>query len=391
MQDNQNQRKGKFSLSIVLSFLVAVFAIFSLVVVGFNQISYAAPSGTTTGSFTMVHDGEKVVYGYASSARTGGGFVVPMYYTNANNPVFCVEHNRGVTDGAEYSPGAEIDDYGLLYILDNSLVNGKKMLNENSCGAAGTSSCSNDKTETWATQVAIWVYLSKKYPSAAEHAITADEMAIIESTKYLYYPASGSLIDDGMTFSQNVYSHFIEPIVTKALSMSAEKKLTVDFVDDDVVKVDGTDYHQTPQLVITGYPTEDLKTFDITVSGIDGVFAVDENGTKIDSLNGISASKKIYFRIPSAQVTKTAKTLTAKVVGHFDSLKGNYFTSTGSLQKVVTVTGSSVDVTKSDDIEVVGSEDTGMNKAQTIYFIGLIVLLCGVGIVYANAKPVESK
>ena len=37
------------------------------------------------------------------------------------------------------------------------------------------------------------------------------------------------------------------------------------------------------------------------------------------------------------------------------------------------------------------ADDTGMSKAQTIYFIGLIVLLCGVGIVYANAKPVESK
>ena len=37
------------------------------------------------------------------------------------------------------------------------------------------------------------------------------------------------------------------------------------------------------------------------------------------------------------------------------------------------------------------SPDTGMTTAQTIYFIGLIVLLCGVGIIYANAKPVEEK
>ena len=43
------------------------------------------------------------------------------------------------------------------------------------------------------------------------------------------------------------------------------------------------------------------------------------------------------------------------------------------------------------EISFVGSPDTGMNNAQTIYFIGLIILLCGVGIVYANAKPVEQK
>ena len=46
---------------------------------------------------------------------------------------------------------------------------------------------------------------------------------------------------------------------------------------------------------------------------------------------------------------------------------------------------------KGDAFNIVGSPDTGMNAAQTIYFIGLIVLLCGLGIVYANTKPVESK
>ena len=42
-------------------------------------------------------------------------------------------------------------------------------------------------------------------------------------------------------------------------------------------------------------------------------------------------------------------------------------------------------------VELVFAPDTGMNTTQTIYFIGLIVLLCGVGIVYANAKPVQVK
>ena len=34
--------------------------------------------------------------------------------------------------------------------------------------------------------------------------------------------------------------------------------------------------------------------------------------------------------------------------------------------------------------------NTGMTTAQTIYFIGLIILLGGVGIIYANAKPQEN-
>ena len=35
--------------------------------------------------------------------------------------------------------------------------------------------------------------------------------------------------------------------------------------------------------------------------------------------------------------------------------------------------------------------DTGVTAAQTIYFIGLIILLSGVGIIYANVKPAENK
>ena len=48
-------------------------------------------------------------------------------------------------------------------------------------------------------------------------------------------------------------------------------------------------------------------------------------------------------------------------------------------------------ISKGTDVEFVGTDDTGMTTVQTIYFIGLIVLLCGVGIVYANAKPVQVK
>ena len=57
----------------------------------------------------------------------------------------------------------------------------------------------------------------------------------------------------------------------------------------------------------------------------------------------------------------------------------------------MSVTGTTVNENKGIEVEFVGAPDTGMNTAQTIYFIGLIILLCGVGIVYANAKPVESK
>ena len=117
---------------------------------------------------------------------------------------------------------------------------------------------------------------------------------------------------------------------------------------------------------------------------------VDENGAEITALNGLAKGTKFYIRIPADQVSSDTKTLTVEVVGHFDSVVGNYYIADG-LQKVVTASNTVVVINASDSIDVVGAPNTGMSTAQTIYFIGLIVLLCGVGIVYANAKPAESK
>ena len=41
------------------------------------------------------------------------------------------------------------------------------------------------------------------------------------------------------------------------------------------------------------------------------------------------------------------------------------------------------------DFDLAPAPDTGISAGQTIYFVGLIVLLCGVGIIYANAKPTQ--
>ena len=91
------------------------------------------------------------------------------------------------------------------------------------------------------------------------------------------------------------------------------------------------------------------------------------------------------------KVTEKLQKIKVTVTGTFDGiLIGRYYTSS-SYQTVVTVENSTTTADASTTLEVVGSPDTGMSSVQTIYFIGLIVLLCGIGIIYANAKPVEEK
>ena len=63
-QSFQYKKKSNLNSSVVLSFMVAFFAVFSLIVCGFNEISYASPDNTFAEKITFYHytkDDEDVV------------------------------------------------------------------------------------------------------------------------------------------------------------------------------------------------------------------------------------------------------------------------------------------------------------------------------------------
>ncbi len=383
MEENKNRNRKVVDGSVVLSFVVAVFALISLVSVGFSQISYAAP---TSGDDSFTFNVAGSTAGEAKISLDGtSGYIVPVYYrdNDTTKHVFCVEHGVDVHDGTTYTNGGTIDDYGLLYLLNNSYASGKEIITE------GTN---KEVANIYITQTAIWLYLYETHKDLDDHSsheISASELAVIQTAGGTLTYNDGTELGDKSIKVDNLYL-LIRGLVDQAKAADSGRQLSVAFGEGSISKVDGVDYYQTPIVNVTSETSEQLKTFDVKVSGIDNVKVVDENGAEITALNGLAKGTKFYIRIPADQVSSDTKKLTVEVVGHFDSVVGNYYIADG-LQKVVTAKDSSVDINASDSIDVVGAPDTGMSTAQTIYFIGLIVLLCGVGIVYANAKPAESK
>ena len=387
MEESQRQKKNKsvFSFSVLMSFAVAIFAIFSLAMFGIasNQdtsISYAA--SVTGDSFNFYHEGTAFVRGQDGE---GNNFSVPLYYSddNATNPIFCIEHKAPVAsdegDPPLYLKGNEIEDYGLLYILDNSLANDVDIIN------------GNKYVETWATQVAVWLYLYEKNPNVAIHSISSEEMTAIQNASTFYYVEG---IQARNVTVDGVYAK-VRTLVDEAKNVSSSRKLSVTKASDSIAKSADGNYYQSAKISIVGNPSTSLTSYIISVSGIDGAYVVDADGRDIEG--GVPAGTDFYVRVPADKVTEKVQTLNVNVTGKFSSLTGNeYYTESKSsggedLQRVVSVTGNVVNVNAGTEVEFIGAPDTGMNAAQTIYFIGLIVLLCGVGIVYANAKPVESK
>lgn len=395
MEDNnQNkQQKNGLNASVVLSFVVAIFAIVSIAMGGIsllqnNGVSYAAPV-TLPDSFTFnnLNGGDRVV----GSSTSGGSFNVPMYVADndATNPVFCVQYHIDPDVDGTYNSGEEINDYGLLYLLNNSYANGVKV----------TSATGEDSkyVEGWVTQAAIWMYLYEKDPTSSEttspNYLTTDEITAIKSATILTkYDKDNT--EEG-TFEvykgANLYTTYVKPLVDKAKAATDVAILSVSKASDEVSLSENKKFYRSALITVTGDPSSSLKNYAISVSGIDGAKAIDEDGNELTT--NIPAGTKFYVTIPAEKVTKEIQKVVVTVNGTFTTLEGKYYTAaaTGDFQKVVSVKAGEKVISKGTEVEFIGTDDTGMNTFQTIYFIGLIVLLCGVGIVYANAKPVQVK
>lgn len=397
-QKNQNQsQKGKYHFSIVLSFIVAVMAIASLVVVGFDQISYAADTPNLGDSFTLGNVSENNKQISVEAGSSGSTFKVYLYQTNNNIPVFCIQQMIAPGIGEDYNKGDEITDDGILYILNKSAVYGGDGIISKS--DIGSDSDTNYKyMESYATQVALWLHLYKEGDS--EHDLARNNRTgsvnkgILEGATE-YSINVGSDAADSITISDSE-----KKVATKILAVVAAandpknkvKETNVWFDDKNLSEIDGSDYYQTSAINVSGKPSDDLESYSLSLYGVDGAFFVDENGEKLkdEELTSIVPnSKKMYVRIPKDKVSSEAKTLTVTARGTFKNyLTGTKYVSDGS-QTVVTVTSDKHVVPGEAQLLVVGAPDTGMSKAKTIYFIGLIVLLCGVGIIYASSKPIK--
>lgn len=389
-EEHSFKRKKKSSLngSVILSFAVAFFAIFSLIVCGFNEISYAAPDNTFPEKITFYHyqltGGEDVDL----MAENNGNIIIsPLFFADSafTKPLFCVEHavppsNSGTELTLINSNPAEGSnaDAGITYIINNSFVKGKNMLPDSSRDA-----------EAFATQIAIWSYLYNKYPNNEKYKLEAAQLdAIANATKFQYHTATE--YTDLYTSNKSIYKTYIEPIVQRAMSANFAQRVIVTKGNDNITKVEDGKYYQTAKISVSGEPANELVSFDVELKGVDGAFAVSAtDGKKIESLSNIPKGTDFYVRVPVDKVTETLQELRIEVSGHFNTFLTNDYGENGN-QKIISVDDATRIFVKGTDYNVVGAPDTGMSAAQTIYFIGLIVLLCGVGIVYANAKPIEN-
>lgn len=403
--DNKNKRKkSKFmqvmqsKVSNTMSLLMILVAFASFLAISFNQTSYAAvtPVKENLGStFTTANVTGSGIQGLAGNG--GNGFIVNPYYTTTGVPIFCLERDIDFSGGVNYTRQENnISDQGLLYIMANSYPH------KTFSPVSGGSGVFSDEVQAWITQSAIWQYLyetnavnNMKNPEylANMQKVTTIRDTINDNTEYVVCGYSGSC-----TTNQTFYDVYIKNLVNNAKAYKANGGINANFMltaaNANVTLTSDEKYYQSSLISVKNNDSDNLVKLVMKVDGPDDTIIVDKNGNVIskDTYSDFKASE-FYVKVPVNKVTENKKVVRLSATATYRGYEGHEYKADGA-QTVTTVYTEDIPVNKGFEIDLTYTPDvpdTGMNTTQSVYFIGLVILLCGMGIIYANARPRKSE
>ena len=427
-QKNQQKQSKKIKIDSVsmLSFAVALFAIVSLVAAGVSGFSFALPSEVVEYPDNFKASEEENIYMSDSATEQD---VYYHYFVKENTtqeiPLVCLQRKVPFLFGDQnnYSVVDESisQDIGLLYLLSNLAPNATFTYPDSSDGFTSPGTNEKKYMDFWISQMAVWAYLNGKDDSntggvthvdnvkEARWIIIGDDNAntnkpaytqrCAESYCYGYKEADKKIFDNvkvnGVSISQLIENAGKKTGIAYSINLSDGEGV----VEQDKNK----EYYFSP--LYTVVPSVDstmgeLTNYSINVIAKDkdgkevnvGAVVVDEEGNVKTDVSALTLAQLSSFRvrIPSNKIDKNV-TVSVTVKGNFRVYDGKRYSvaSATDSQEVTAVYFRAAQRSHTKQFDLAPAPDTGISAGQTIYFIGLIVLLCGVGIIYANAKPAK--
>ena len=421
-QKQQQKKKIKIDGVSMLAFAVALFAIVSLVAAGVSGFSYASPDTDPVqlpDSFTSKED---TVFMYDFDGDIGTDY--HYYMDNSSNqiPLICLESDVDFEADKNYEKTSNYDyvsdNAGLLYLLANLAPN-----NTITYSSGFVPDSLKKYADFWVTQNIIWSYLNEtgapknvvRPQSTAKNAT-----AIFVGTQDQFDSISGTAnIPDGQYFgdktgAKKIYDNAFVSVNGASVSVSdllanakTKKGLSFDVKltnGDGVVTTDEEKKYYFSSL-FTVVPTLSdsslgaLENYSLEVKAYDkdnkevnvGAVVTDKDFKVVNDTTKLTPSQlsTFYVRVPTEKVTENV-TVHVGVVATFKMYNGLRYAVKGEeAQTVTTVQFNRNSKDSGKDFDLAPAPDTGISAGQTIYFVGLIVLLCGVGIIYANAKPTQ--
>lgn len=430
MEDNNNKKSKtnrflKKNGIVTASALIAIVAVFAFVATSFNNPSWAIDDTSSDinnigdHSFNLIDEAgrsSRPSYTYVATAddKNSSWLHVPRYWADGFNvPVFCLEEDKNpglvlsgnklyyVLDKTDKSIAS--DYYGVLYILANGYYDKNSSITKEL----------SVYDRTIVTQLALWNYLYDKNTTTSTAFKDFVDNFGIDTDKGVAAKDFHSEISKKFPMTElnqeftnpngpKLYNNYIAKLVSNA--KKAKESDTLPSVEaypesDDISLTSDKKYYQSSAIVTVS--NTNTKNFKVSIddSSPKGTILVDESGVELKEGNH-TVGEKFFVRVPvdsvgdnGATVNLSISAVGFKYTANVYRVKQTGMPFSDNYQRIVGVdienheekAGVSVKFDYTPEVP-----DTGMSTSQIIYFIGLVILVCGVGIVYANIKPKES-
>lgn len=380
--------------------LFAFLAIFSVLTLSVAQVSFAIgtdyPDQLTKSTmdtsdqfqdpskqYAIPNGGISLKYAYANDVK------VPVYCLEiwANFPTASYPTTFNKTSEQTYmTPGVAAL---LTYANSQDGPFGKDL----STDVEGT------KKEQAAVQLALWLYLYKTNVNGYQDKVKAVHNANSDAShfymdetseaKIYSYPIYGTKIKQLVEFAEKNAKYYENPSVSAS-------------TDTPNWSVDG-DYLVSDEITFNISPLETLESFKINVNDVpEGtviVFGGEEYNKDQLGDNKVfgeaDAGKALKVKVPRSQVTNTKGNINLSIITSHKNYNGwEYKSDNDRHQRIAAGKPEIKEAAHSINLTVqekVPAPATGQNSSMTLYITGLIVLLCGIGIVCANVNPSKQK
>ena len=419
-QKQQQKKKIKIDSVTMLSFAVAIFAVVSLIAAGVSGFSFALPETVVTlpETFSGVQDNDMKM----KDSVTGTNMRY-HYYNNGSTeiPLLCLQRDIDFTSGTFQQTGSGFvsNDAGVLYLLANLAPNA----NFTYPSGFNTPDGTKKYVDFWISQMAVWYYLNGKESNTG----TTNDITQVGNVAFVGIGTDSGAIsdaingnacqDDSLCFGfvdgtkkifdeVKVGSVSISQLITNAKSKSGMAyDIHLSSGDGTIHYDQNKEYYFSPlYTVVSSIDSSigELTSYALTITATDkdnksvdvnGVIT-DKDGNVINDVSALTPSQlsAFYVRVPVNKVTENV-TVHVGINATFRMYEGIRYKvqNNDDSQEVTTVQFANKVDQDGTNFDLAPAPDTGISAGQTIYFVGLIVLLCGVGIIYANAKPAKAQ
>lgn len=310
-----------------------------------------------------------------------------LYCSDRNNPKY--EHNDVLKKSSERLPYGyvtilkgtyEIDPlYGYILATPMQEYTDKEQMKK--------------MTNTWITQMALWGYQG----TITDAEINQDPLRYkvnesvgninLANKEVRLYADADAAKEIG---AKDTWNKYVASVIQKAKTAKDPANSKLNVVSEG--KTTWTESDNIAKSNLIKVESENgveakLSKFSVSLENApEGTKVYTEDGKEVTDTTSITGGTKLYITIDKSKIDKSKEynfKLNATGTITYDS--AYMYTNDSGKQPSILVGPETKDIQGSLDFQIV--PDTASSLSKSIYYIGFIILLCGVGMIYANVRP----